>query len=577
MRLRRKTALIAPAVVIAMAAAACGGSDDNPGGSGGGDGTAQGGRMVFGFEGAYPANLLPVISAGNSTATGYILTRVLLTPFYTKPDLTLAPDPDLIVGEPTNEDTGGKQVITYKINPNAVWSDGDPIDAKDFAFSWNAQKSTDPTKGGCADVISTVGFEQIASVEGSDNDKTVTVTMAKPFGDWKSLWGGPSLLPAHILDKGDPKATCAAITKGFPTAEGLPVSSGPYQIDKSGIQVSKKIITLTPNPKWWGTKPKLDVVIAQSIGSDPGVTVKSLRNGEVDVVSPQPQLDLVKNIKALEPQITSKTNFGLSFEHIDFNTKDFHLGQKPVREAIAYALDRADLVSKTVGQFDDRAKVLNNRIYVNNQPEYADNSGGLYDKPDIAKAKSLLEGAGYTLGSDGVYVKEGKKLELEIMTTQNNPLREDTIDVMTQQLQPAGIKIKKFLNADIFEGKEVPRSLAGGQFQIGLFAWVATAFPSSNQSIYQTPVDAQNFGQNYSRGGDPRVDAAFQKLATSTEADAVKAAANEADKYLWENMYTLPLYQKPTFIAYNPNLVNIEDNPTSAGLLWNLDKIARKA
>jgi peptide/nickel transport system substrate-binding protein len=573
-KLWRKSALIAPAVIVAMTAAACGGGSDSNSGSGGG--TAKGGQMVFGFEGAFPDNLLPAISAGNSTATGFIETRVLLTPFYNKPDFTVVPDPDLIVGEPTSKTTNGKQVIVYRINPKAVWNDGVPIDAKDFIYSWKAQRSTDPAKGGCADVISTVGFDQIASVEGSDNDKTVTVTMAKPFSDWKALWGGPSLFPAHIMDKGDAKANCTVFSKGWPTAGGIPASSGPFQITKEGIDAGKKVITLTQNPKWWGTKPVLDRIIAQSIGSDPGVTVKALKNKELQLVYPQPQLDLVKNIKTLEPQVTSATNFGLSFEHLDFNTKDFHLSQKPVRQAIAYALNRSDLVSKTVGQFDARAQILNNRLYVNNQPEYKDNSGGIYDKQNIAKAKSLLEGAGYKLGPDGIYAKEGKPLSLEMMTTQNNPLRENTIDVITQQLKPAGIAIKKFLNADIFEGKEKPRSLAGGQFQIGLFAWVATPFVSSNQSIYQTPVDAQNFGQNYSRAGDPRVDAGFAKLISSTDPATVAAEANQIDGYLWDDMYTLPLYQKPTFIAYDSNYVNIQDNATSAGPLWNAEKIARK-
>jgi peptide/nickel transport system substrate-binding protein len=106
---------------------------------------------------------------------------------------------------------------------------------------------------------------------------------------------------------------------------------------------------------------------------------------------------------------------------------------------------------------------------------------------------------------------------------------------------------------------------------------VATPYVSSNQSIYQTPVDAQNFGQNYSRAGDPRVDAGFAKLGTSTDPQVVTDTANQVDGYLWEDMYTLPLYQKPTFLAYDSNFVNIEDNATAAGPLWNMEKIAKKA
>jgi peptide/nickel transport system substrate-binding protein len=571
-KLWRKSALIAPAVIIAMTAAACGGSDSESGG-GGGDGTQTGGQIVYGFETAMPENLFPSIAAGNSVATAYAEIRTLLAPFRVYPDFTIKPEADLVVGEPTTETTGDKQVVTYKVNPNAVWSDGDPIDAKDFEFTWRLQKSSDPKTGGCPDLISTTGYDQIESVESADNDKTVTVTYTKPFSDWKSLF---TLYPQHIMDKGDAKANCAAVVKGWPTAEGIPVASGPYLLDKSGIDVNKEILTLTKNPKWWGEPSKLDRIVLQGIGNDPATSVSALRNNEVQIIYPQPQLDLVKNIKGLEPTITSKTNFGLTFEHIDFNTKDELLGQKVVREAITLAMDRADIVAKTVGQFDNRAQVLNNRYFVNNQPEYEDTSGGLYDKPDTAKVDQLLTGAGFAKGADGIYAKGGKRLSFEMMTTQNNPLRSNTIDVIVQQLKPAGIEIKKFLNPDIFAGKEKPRSLEGGQFQIALFAWVSAPYVSGNQSIYATPK-GDNLGQNYSRAGNPQVDALFPQINEATSQDEIKKLGNEVDKLLWSDLYTVPLYQKPTFIAYNSNYTGIEENATNAGPLWDATKWARKA
>jgi peptide/nickel transport system substrate-binding protein len=561
-KLRKKTALIAPAVVLAMTAAACGGNDNGGGGGGGGGDTRQGGQVVYGFETAFPENLFPVIAAGNSVATGYAEVPVLLSPFKIMPDFTLKP-----------ETVNGKQVVTYKIRPDAVWSDGQPITAKDFEFTWRLQKSSDPKAGGCPDLISTTGYDQIQSVESADNDKTATVTFAKPYSDWKALF---QLYPQHKMDKGDAQANCQAIKTGWKPSQGVPAASGPFKLEGSGIDVNKKIMTLTRNDKYVGEKPKLDRIILQGIGNDPGVSVKALRNNEVQVIYPQPQLDLVKNIKDLEPQVTSNIEFGLQFEHMDFNTKDFHLAQKPVREAIAYALNRPDLVAKTVGQFDNRAQVLNNRLFVNNQPEYQDNSGGQYDKQDLAKAKSLLEGAGYTLGSDGVYAKQGKRLSLQMMTTQANPLREATIDVVTQQLKPAGIEIKKFLNPDIFAGKEKPKSLEGGQFQIALFAWVSNPFPSQNASIYSSP-QGDNIGQNYSRAGDPRADALFKQLSTATDPAKVKELGNQIDKILWENLYTIPLYQKPQLIAYSSNVTNVTGNASTAGPLWAAEKWALKA
>jgi peptide/nickel transport system substrate-binding protein len=568
-RKRKRAALIAAAVVVAMTAAACGGGDDE---GGGGGGTQQGGRLVYGFETTYPQNWLPLTADGNSVATAYAEIRVLLAPFMTHPDFTVKPEKHLVVGEPTSEMVKGKQTVTYQINDAAVWSDGDPIDVKDFEFTWRLQKSSDPEAGGCPDLVSTTGYDQIESVKAGDDDRTVVVTYAKPFSDWKSLF---QLYPQHIMDKSDPKANCAAVNKGWPAADGIPVSSGPFLLDKSGIDVGKKIATLTPNPRWWGPKPKLDKIILQGIGNDPGVTVKALANNEVQMVYPQAQLDLVKNIKNLQPTITSRTSFGLQFEHLDFNTTDFHLGQKPVRQAIAYALDRPALVAATVAQFDNRAQVLENRFFVTNQPEYEDTSGGRYAKQDLAKAQSLLEGAGYQKGSDGIYAKDGKRLSLEMMTTQANPLRDSTVDVIAQQLKPAGIEIRKFLNPDIFAGKEKPRSLEGGQFQIGLFAWVSSPYVSGNQSIYHS-VKGEAIGQNYSRGGNPKVDALFPQINAATEQAKIKELGNQIDRLLWEDLYTIPLYQKPTFIAYSSNYTGIVENATNAGPMWNAEEWARK-
>jgi len=273
-KLWRKSALIAPAVIIAMTAAACGGGSNNSGGGGDNGGTKSGGQMVYGLDTDYPDNLMPLISAGNSISTGYTEIRVLLAPFRIYPDFTVKPDNDLVVGDPTTQTTNGKQVVTYKINPKAVWNDGQPVTAKDFEFTWQIQKSADPAKGGCASLLATTGYDQIASVEGSDNDKTVTVTYAKPFSDWKSLF---TLFPQHIMDKGSPKANCDYVTKGWPTANGLPASDGPYVIDKAGIDPSKKILTLTRNPKWWGEPSKLDRIIVQVIGNDPAVSVSAPR------------------------------------------------------------------------------------------------------------------------------------------------------------------------------------------------------------------------------------------------------------------------------------------------------------
>ncbi len=139
-----------------------------------------------------------------------------------------------------------------------MWSDGTPITADDFAFTWKANRSADPADGGCASVLSTNGYANIESVEGGgDGNRTVTVTYAEPYSDWQSLFS--TFLPAHLMDNEDPTALCDTITNGFPIADGIidDISAGPFQVKKENIDVGSQIVILTPNPKWWGEPAKL--------------------------------------------------------------------------------------------------------------------------------------------------------------------------------------------------------------------------------------------------------------------------------------------------------------------------------
>jgi peptide/nickel transport system substrate-binding protein len=286
----------------------------------------------------------------------------------------------------------------------------------------------------------------------------------------------------------------------------------------------------------------------------------ALKNGEVQVIYPQPQLDLVAQVKGI-PGVTSQTNFGLSFEHLDFNVKTPGLGDLAVRQAIATGLDRTSMLKRTVGQFSDKAQVLGNRIYVNSQKEYVDN-GANYGKGDVAGATKLLEGAGYAKGADGIYAKAGKKLSFRFSTTTGNALRETQGELFKTQMKAIGIDIKiDNSKSSVLFGERLPKH----NFDIADFAWVATPFASSNKSIYST-----GDGQNYGQFSDPTVDQAFKDANNILDPAKSVAAYNAIDKKLWDGMATIPLYQKPTFIAFSDKYVNISDNASSEGPFWNV-------
>ncbi|GAA4309018.1 hypothetical protein GCM10023162_13900 [Klenkia terrae] len=387
---KRGAALVATGIAGAMVLSACGGGSSD---SGGGEGDSGSGRVIFGESTDFPENLFPYIAAGNATSVANLLIRVLPGPYVVNPDFSVDWDQDLLASEP-ELDTSSGQVNTYEINPDAVWSDGTPITAADFEFTWRANRSSDPADGGCPALLGTTGYEQIASVEASgDDDKTVTVTYTTPFSDWQSLFG--NLLPAHVMDNDDPAALCESITNGWPIADGImdDISGGPWQIKAENIDVGSQIVTLTPNPEWWGEPTGLAQLVVQNIGNDPTAAVQAMSNQELGVIYPQPQLDLVSQIEDLSPAVESDVNFGLSFEHLDFNTTYGPLSSLAVRQAFTMALDRQEIVDQTVGQFSSDAEVLENRIFFNNQPQYQDTAPDEYKTQNTAMAKSLLEAA----------------------------------------------------------------------------------------------------------------------------------------------------------------------------------------
>lgn len=560
--MRRRMRGLATVVVLLVALTSCYGGGDHR------SEAARNGTMIFGDSGPFPENLLPIISAGSATAVANILIRILPAPFRTLPDYTIGVDEDLMASVPTVEQTATGQVATYHINPAAVWSDGEPISAADFEFSWRLRRSLDPADGGCRALIDSLGYDQIASVVGGDGGKTVTVTFSAPFPDWKSLF---TLFPAHVMDTGDDASNCAEVTKGWPIGDGIPeaISGGPWQLLAENIDVEGQVLSLTRNPKWYGDGPRLERLVYESIGTEPSVLVTALKLGEVDLVTPSAQLDLVDQLRALAPTVTTQTDFGLAFEHLDLNTANPHLAKPEVRWAFALALDRAEIVSATIGAVDDRAQVLNNRQYVNTQPEYVDTAPKQYDAQDTEGVKVLLESAGYTLGSDGVYLHptEGR-LQLRLSTFAKDPLRAATLDVIAAQLREAGFAIKTVIDPDLFGAADKATSLEARGFDVTMFAWINSPFVSGNAPLYQTGASF-----NYAGVSNAQVDALFGRLSTELDPVAAAGLANEADRLLWDEMVTIPLFQLPFVTAWNSDFSGIVPNATFAGPLWNSDEI----
>lgn len=449
------------------------------------------------------------------------------------------------------------QTIVYKINPRAVWSDGVPINADDFVYNWQAQSGNQAltdVDGKPYDAASTAGYSQIRSVTGSDGGKTVTVVFDKPYADWESLFGaGRPLIPAHV-------ARQVGWNTGFDRFDpSVEVSGGPYVVrsDTPGSQ-----LVLTRNPNYWGKPAHLATIVFKLV-PDPAQDASLLAKDQVQLVYPQaPQLGLIGQVSPV-PGVEAGVGTGLTFEQLDFNDNNPLLSDPVVRRAVAKAIDRTQLVRQSVDLLDPQIGVLNNRIYVNNQIGYQDDSGGAYQHADLSAEARLLTGDGFTMGLDGTWAKDGLPLEVRLGTATGNDLALRSEQILQTQLSVAGIKVDiandppaKFVGAD----------LRGGNFDLALFTRTASPFPSDSQPAYASGLTGT---QNYDGHADPMVDSLLATALGELNATTATADYNQVDTLLWNDMVTLPLYQEPTFIAYNDRYGNIAANASSSTPFWN--------
>jgi peptide/nickel transport system substrate-binding protein len=536
---------------LMLVAAACGG-----GGGGGGSGkpaTKQGGTLNYGAD-QEPTGFNNNTSKDNGTSVANVMINVLPQAFHLTPDFKVAMNTDLL--DSAEQTSSQPQTIVYKIKQNAVWSDGTPVSADDFIYLWKNLNGTIKNN----DVASTTGYDQVQSVTGSDNGKTVTVVFKEPFSDWRSLFcSGNFILPAHYVSK-QPGGWNTGLDKN---PQNIP-SAGPFKVQN---YTPGQSLTLVRNDQYFGKKASLDSIVFRFL---PESTTQpaALQNNEVDMIYPQPQLDMVQQVKAL-PDVTNQINLGPTFEHLDFNFKNQFLSDVAVRKAIATGINVDELVKRTVGQFASQVKPLGNRLWMPFQEPYQDHFGQ-YGKGDVAGAQKLLDAAGYTKGSDGIYTKGGKKISVRFSTTAGNKLRETQGELFQAQMKQVGIDIKI---ANLDSQKLFGDALPNGNFDIADFAWVGGPFAvSGNRDIYRTGA-----GSNYGQYANSKVDQMFAQAMAEFDANKAADLLNQIDQIITDDMATIPLYNKPTFLAFRNTFVNVSDNATQDGPFWNSSTWAQKA
>jgi glutathione transport system substrate-binding protein len=448
-------------------------------------------------------------------------------PIWSRDYLASAP---VLVTEP-------KQIVTYEINPKAIWYDGTPITWQDFYWQWQSCNG----KNKEYKIASSSGYENIESVERGKDDREVIVTFARPYADWQNLFS--PFFPASTNK--DPKI----FNDGWRDAPLT--TAGPFKV--AGVNQTTKTLTLVRNEKWWGTPAKLDSIVFRAILID--AQIDALANGEVDAIDVGPDANAYRRAVAIQG-VDIREAGGPDFRHLTMNGTSPNLSDVRVRRALAMGIDRAAIARALLGPLGIDPKPLDNHIFMANQEGYRDNSDGIGEyAPD--KARALLDEAGWKL-ENGVRMKDGKPLEINAVIPSVVQTSRQEMELVQNMLAQIGVtvKINTVPSDDFFDKYITP-----GQFDFTVFAWAGTPYPiSSAKSIYAKPTVGPDgrvqIQQNYGRIGSDEIDALFDQASAEFDRAKAEAIANQADAMIWQEVHSLALYQRPEIIAVKKGLAN---------------------
>jgi peptide/nickel transport system substrate-binding protein len=290
----------------------------------------------------------------------------------------------------------------------------------------------------------------------------------------------------------------------------------------------------------------------------------------VDAIYPQPNTDVLQAVQGLGSSVQYNLGEGLVWEHYNLNEKNTFLADKSLRQAIFTAINREDILNRTIGQFVPGASTMGNHIYVPGQPGYQDNTTASgQGAGDVDKAKQILTDAGYTGVGSNLKTKSGKTVTLSCTYSEGNPYRQTECEIMQSTLKALGVQnVKLRTTADLSE-------LDTGNYDIIVFAWVGTPYPVAGAQQLYTFNGGVHFAFTYNK--DPQAEKFINEAFGETDQTKVQSLLNQADKLLQTDAFELPLYQKPTFLAAKTDIVNMRDNATSVGPPYNVQEWGVKA
>jgi peptide/nickel transport system substrate-binding protein len=421
-------------------------------------------------------------------------------------------------------------VETFHLRPGVKWSDGQPLTSDDVVFTFNLLKKYP--------AMDTNGIWQSLKSVTATNASTVVVTLNTSFSPL--LWyvaGQTYILSKHAWSqvKGDASNY----------ADPNPIGTGPYTLKT----FTPQLYTLAKNPNFWlPGKPEVNQLNFPAYNSNTSAEL-ALDRGKVDwagLFVPNLQQTFVSRDPAHNHYWFPASDMVLLY----LNTAKYPFNLLPVRQAISYAIDRQKLYKIGESGYEPVASptglvLPENKSYLS--PDYANTNFTL----DPNKSVQLLQSAGFTRGSDGIFAdKNGKKLSFTINVVEGWTDWITDCQIMASDLKAVGINVTvNTMSQDAWYN-----ALQMGTYSASML-WTNPGptpyfiYDGLLRSTNTAPI-GQQANSNMERWNDPTTDKLLNQFATSTDPTVQKNAIIGLQKIMVEQLPSIPLTNEPYWNEY---------------------------
>ncbi len=422
----------------------------------------------------------------------------------------------------------GNRVLTFVIRKGVKWTDGQPLTAADVAFTYDLLK-----KYPALDLNSI--WSVLSSVTQSGDDVVLHFkTEAVPY--FYYVADQLFVLPEHIWSK---------VANPVTYNDTDPVGTGPYTVSRC----TGENITYTANPSYWQPGlPKVKTV------EYPAFTSNTPANTELATGVAQWGGQFIPNIKAF--YLSKSPTYHYWFPpyanvSLFINLTVSPLNQLPVREAMAYAIDRPRV--SAIGEYGYEPPANQTGIVT---PTFS----GWYDSSlasrygygyDPAKAISILEKAGYTKGSNGVFEKDGKQLSFSVINVAGNSDWVASMEIIQSDFAAVGIKI----TPDNLSGNDFDADLYTGKYQLGYNGETGgpTPYYELRQLLYSgnTAPIGKLAGSNWERYSNPATDQLINEYSATTSTSLQHQIVGKLAQVMLSDVPVIPVTEDVAWFQYD--------------------------